>query len=114
MLKSSIADEDRWLECSSESCGYEGIRKTFKNEDKKLKCPQCGAVPEEIDDASQEVYSYFVDLVVRDVAKTMAKRDGVTEWNNDVWERYLDLINSGGYSIYATIDPTVQAQVDKI
>jgi len=114
MLKSSIAEEDRWIECSSESCDYEGIRKTYKVADKKIKCPVCGTVPEEIDDASQEVYSYFVDLVVQDVAKALAKRDGVTEWNKDVWERYLDLINSSGYSIYATIDPAVQAQVDKI
>ena len=26
VLKSSIAEEDRWVECSNESCGYEGIR----------------------------------------------------------------------------------------
>lgn len=114
VLKSSIAEEDRWVECSNESCGYEGIRKTYKVSGNTIKCPECGAVPEQIDDASQEVYSYFVDLVVQDVAKALAKRDGVTEWNKNVWERYLDLINSSGYSIYATIDPTVQAQVDKI
>ena len=114
VLKSTIADEDRWIECSSESCDYEGIRKTYKVSGNKIQCPVCGTVPEEINDASQEVYSYFVDLVVRDVAKALAKRDGVTEWNEGVWERYLNLINSSGYSIYATIDPTVQAQVDKI
>lgn len=114
VLKSSIADEDRWVECSSEACDYEGVRKSFVASGNAIKCPQCGTVPEEVDDASQEVYSYFVDLVVQDVAKALAKRDGVTEWNKSVWDRYLDLINSSGYSIYATIDPTVQAQVDKI
>ena len=114
VLKRSIAEEDRWIECSSKSCDYEGVRKTYKTAENTIKCPQCGAVPEEVDDASQEVYSYFVDLVVQDVAKALAKRDGVTEWNKNVWDRYLDLINSSGYSIYATIDPTVQAQVDKI
>lgn len=114
VLKSSIADEDRWVECSAQSCDYEGTRKTYTVSGNTIKCPQCGAVPDEIDDASQEVYSYFVDLVVQDVAKALAKRDGVTEWNKSVWERYLDLINSSGYSIFATIDPTVQAQVDKI
>lgn len=114
VLKSSIAADDRWVECSNESCGYEGVRKTFAVSGSSIKCPQCGAVPEEVDDASQEVYSYFVDLVVQDVAKALAKRDGVTEWNKTIWDRYLDLINSSGYSIYATIDPTVQAQVDKI
>ncbi len=114
VLKSSIADEDRWVECSNASCGYEGTKKTYKKSGNSIKCPKCEAVPEQISDASQEVYSYFVDLVVQDVAKALAKRDGVTEWNKNVWERYLDLINSSGYSIYATIDPTVQAQVDKI
>ena len=114
VLKNSIADEDRWVECSKEACGYEGTRKTYTKSGSTIKCPKCGSVPEEIGDASQKVYSYFVDLVVQDVAKALAKRDGVTEWNKSVWERYLDLINSSGYSIYATIDPTVQAQVDKI
>lgn len=114
VLKNSIAEDDRWIECSSKSCDYEGVRKTYKTAENTIKCPQCGAVPEEVDDASQEVYSYFVDLVVQDVAKALAKRDGVTEWNKNVWDRYLDLINSSGYSIYATIDPAVQAQVDKI
>jgi penicillin-binding protein 1A len=114
VLKNSIAEEDRWVECTNESCDYEGMRKTYTKSGDTIKCPQCGKVPKEIDDASQEVYSYFVDLVVQDVAKALAKRDGVTEWNKNVWERYLDLINSSGYSIYATIDPSVQAQVDKI
>ena len=114
VLKSSIAPEDQWVECTNETCGYEGVRKTYVASGNSIKCPNCGTVPKEVDDASQEVYSYFVDLVVQDVAKALAKRDGVTEWNQNIWQRYLDLINSSGYSIYATIDPTVQAQVDKI
>ena len=114
VLKNSIATEDRWIECSNEACGYEGVRKTFNVSGNSIKCPQCGSVPEEIDDASQEVYSYFVDVVVQDVAKAMAKKDGIEKWDDSIWETYLDRINSGGYSIYATIDPTVQSQVDKI
>lgn len=114
VLKNSIAPEDRWIVCSNSSCGYEGVRKTYTVSGNTIKCPKCDTVPKQIDDASQKVYSYFVDLVVQDVAKALAKRDGVTEWNRNIWQRYLDLINSSGYSIYATIDPTVQAQVDKI
>lgn len=114
VLKNRIAEEDRWIECSNENCGYEGIRKTFKVEDNVTKCPECGTVPEIKDNASQEVYSYFVDVVVQDVARAMARNNGVEQWNDAIWKEYLNRINTGGYSIYSTIDPTVQAQVDKI
>ena len=114
VLKSSIAEEDRWVECSNTECGYEGIRSTFNTSGKDLVCPQCGEVPEVVTDASQEVYSYFVDVVIQDVAKAMAKQDGVEQWNQDTWEIYLDRINRGGYHIYSTMDTTVQAHVDNI
>lgn len=114
VLKNKIADEDRWVECANEACDYEGVRKSYTVSGDTIKCPVCGTVPKQINDASQEVYSYFVDVVVQDVAKAMAKKDGIEKWNDDIWKEYLNRINSGGYSIYATIDPTVQAQVDKI
>ncbi len=114
VLKSTIAKEDQWVECTTEGCGYEGIRSTYDQDGSAIKCPKCGAVPEEIDDASQEVYSYFVDVVLQDLAKAMAKQDGIEEWNDDIWENYLDQINRGGYHIYTTLNPDVQAQVDKI
>ncbi len=113
VLKSTIADEDKWVVCAKESCGYEGIRSTFGTK-KKEKCPACGTTPEIKEDASQEVYSYFVDTLLKDVAKDMAEKDHVTEWNQDILEYYLNKINSGGYHIYATIDMKVQNQVDKI
>ena len=114
VLKNSIAPEDRWIKCSKEDCDYQGVQKSYQVSGKTIKCPKCGTVPDVIDDASQEVYSYFVDLVVQDVAKAMAKRDGITEWTKDIWERYHERISSGGYSIYSTMDPKVQAQVDAI
>lgn len=114
VLKSSIADEDKWVECSNAECGYEGIRSTYTKDGDHILCPNCGAVPVELDDASQEVYSYFVDVVLQDVAKAMAKQDGITEWNDSIWESYLDQINRGGYHIYCTLDPDVQEQVDEI
>ncbi len=112
VLKSSIDDADRWIVCSNEACDYQGIRSTYGTD--SAKCPVCGTVPEIADDASQEVYSYFVDVLLEDVAKDLAKRDGITEWNDSIWEDYLDRINRGGYHIYATIDMRVQNQIDKI
>ena len=114
VLKSTIAEEDKWVVCSNESCGYEGIRSTYTVNGEDIKCPQCGTVAKIAEDESQEVYSYFVDALLEDVARTMAERDGVTEWSDSIWEDYLDRINRGGYHIYATYDETVQNQVDKI
>ena len=114
VLKNEIAESDRWVECTNTECGYEGIRKTYTVDGDKIKCPECGTVPEEINDASQEVYSYFVDVVLQDVAKAMAKQDGIEKWNDDIWETYIDRINRGGYHIYTTIDTKVQNQIDKI
>ena len=113
VLKSSIAEEDQWVICSNENCDYEGLRKTFQAGN-AMKCPNCGTAPEVKTDASQEVYPYYVDALLKEVAKDMAAKDGITEWNNDIWMDYLDRINRGGYHIYATIDTKVQAQVDKI
>ncbi len=113
VLKSTIADEDKWVVCANPDCGYEGIRSTF-GDSKKGKCPECKTVPEIKSDASQEVYSYFVDALLKDVARDMAQQDNVTEWDQDIWEYYLNKINCGGYHIYATIDMKVQKQVDKI
>lgn len=114
VLKSSIDEEDRWVECTNSGCGYEGIRSTYESDGDDIKCPKCGTVPEEVDDSSQDVYSYFVDVVIQDVAKAMAKQDGIEEWNDDIWENYLDQINRGGYHIYSTINTNVQDQVDNI
>jgi len=113
VLKSGVDEEDTWTVCSSESCDYEGIRSTF-GEAGSLKCPKCGTATKIAEDNSQEVYSYFVDAALKDVARDLAKRDGITEWNQTIWEDYLDKINRGGYHIYLTLDADVQAQVDKI
>lgn len=113
VLKGSIDEQDRWLVCANAECGYQGVRSTF-TADNALKCPKCGTVPEIIEDASQEVYSYYVDALVTDVARAMAEQDGVTEWNKDIRAIYMDRLSRGGYSIYATIDTKVQEQVDLI
>ena len=113
VLKSTIADSDKWIVCANESCDYEGIRSTYGKSGKE-KCPKCGTKPEIKTDASQEVYSYFVDAMLKDVARDLAEKDKVTEWNQDIWEYYLNKINSGGYHIYSTLDIKVQKQIDKI
>ncbi len=114
VLKNEIALEDKWIACVNPECDYAGIRKSYIVSGNSIKCPKCGAVPEEEKDSSQKVYSYFVDVVLQDVAKAMAKQDGIEEWNDNIWRTYHDRINRGGYHIYTTIDTAVQNQVDKI
>ena len=113
VLKSGISEENTWTVCAGDGCDYAGIRSTY-GESGALKCPKCGTAPKITEDNSQEVYSYFVDAALKDVARDLARRDGITEWNQTIWEDYLDKINRGGYHIYLTLDQKVQAQVDKI
>ncbi|MBQ8797794.1 MAG: transglycosylase domain-containing protein [Oscillospiraceae bacterium] len=114
VFKSGVAEEDKWTICSNEECGYKGVRSTFKKEDDNVYCPKCNSVVTVATDGSQEVYSYFVDALLEDVARDMALQDGITNWNDSIWEDYMDRISRGGFHIYATIDTDVQAAVDKI
>ena len=120
VLKSGIAEEDRWAYCHREDyegCGYEGTVGTFTKEGEKYYCPNCGEHVEILQDSSQAVYSWYVDAVLKDVAMEMAKRDGM-DWN-DATEKeleafYKEIICRSGYHIYTTIDLDVQAEVDRI
>ena len=114
VFKSGIAEEDTWTVCTNEGCGYEGIRSTFKIDGDAVVCTVCNATVEVTTDASQEVYSYFVDALLEDVARDLALQDGITEWNKDIRQDYMDRISHSGYSIYATIDKRVQAAVDAV
>lgn len=52
------------------------------------------------------VYSYFVDQVIRDVASDLSDATGYS------YDIAYQMVLSGGYSIYATIDPAVQAALE--
>ncbi|MBQ6997151.1 MAG: transglycosylase domain-containing protein [Oscillospiraceae bacterium] len=114
VLKDGIDPEDRVADCDHEGCGYHGKVGTFVlQSDGRYYCPQCGNKTEIGVNASQEVYSWFADTAVRDVAKQMAAEAGM-EWNDQTQRLYLDLITNGGYHIYTTLNMDVQRQVDKI
>jgi len=112
VFKDGIDDEDRLAVCPNDSCGYEDVARKFATESGSF-CPVCGSEVELIVTSSEEVYSWFVDTVLEDVAKDMAERDGM-EWNDDTYDIYMDLISKGGYHIYTTLDKRVQAQIDLI
>ena len=112
VLKNGIDPEDTWTVCAG--CGYAAIAATYEGTSTRLVCPKCSYVTEVDIGISQEVYSYFVDTVLEDVAKELAKQDGVEEWNDEHWRYYMDKINRGGYHIYTTYDARVQSIVDSV
>ena len=128
IFKRGIDDQDRWTKCVDvydesnvlifEGCGYKGpVRDlvTTENGDKNIYfCPECGHEIDAMIDASKDVYSWYVDTVLEDVAKDLAERDGVTTWDRTVSERYINKIARSGYHIYTPYSPSVQAAVDKV
>ena len=59
-------------------------------------------------DGSEEYYSYFEDQVIRDVVSDLCEKTGYE------YDIVYKMIMTGGYSIYSTYDPDVQAAVDKV
>ena len=116
VFKEGIADEDRWTVCDNLECGYAGIRSTFTAEGGNYYCPECGSHTSVQTDASQYIYSWFVDAVIIDVASAMAAEDGRIwdELGEETQEYYLERIQKGGYHIYTTLDMDVQAAVDAV
>ncbi len=114
VLKKGIDEGDRVADCENEECLYHGKVSTFeKREDGRYYCPVCGAITTIGEDSSQEVYSYFVDTVLEDLAMALAEKNGV-EWNDETKKLYKAIISRSGYHIYSTLDMEVQNQVDKI
>lgn len=114
VLKRGIDDEDRVADCENENCLYHGKVGTFeKKDDGKYYCPKCGEVTTIGENASQTVYSYFMDTVLEDVAMALAEKNGV-EWNKDTKKAYMQLIGRSGYHIYTTLDMDVQNEIDRI
>ena len=115
VFKSGIADEDRWVVCGNEQCGYQGIMRMFASEGGHF-CPMCGTQTSVKTDASQHIYSWYVDAVLVDVAADFAAADGYDwdELDEKTREIYLERIQKGGYHIYTPLDMNVQQTVDAV
>ncbi len=127
VFKRGIAAEDRWTTCKdvledkgdlvSAGCGYSGPVRDLtvegEGESAVYSCPVCGNTVDLTTDASQSIYSWYVDQVLDDVAKAMAEQNG-EEWGTKVRENYLELISRAGYHIYTPYDAQVQAAVDSV
>ncbi len=113
VFKDGIAEEDRMAQCLNTECNYRGIVGTLKKTDGGYACPNCGkAVPVGVN-ASQEVYSWYMDTVYEDVAKALMARDGV-EVDKENMKTYKQLIARSGFHIYTCLDMDVQKAVDSV
>lgn len=118
VFKKGVDPEDKNADCDNEGCGYHGIIRTFDlHEDGVYYCPQCGQATKVGTDASEEVYSWFVDTLLEDVGEAYAKLNGVDWAKMTKVERneYISLnISKAGLHIYTTYDEEAQAAVDAI
>ena len=96
--------------------GYENTRSHFTGEGDTCYCPQCGEQVAVSTDASQHIYSWFVDAVIVDFASYLADQDGKVwdDLSTNDQSIYLNRIQKGGYHIYTTLDMDVQKQVDAV
>ena len=95
------------------SCGYFDTARHYDREDDVFTCPECGTVADIVLDSSSDMYSWFTELVLEDVAKAFAEKQGL-DWNSENKTALMEQVKRGGYHIFTTIDTEVQAQVDKI
>ena len=95
------------------NCGFYDIARHYDRDGDVFTCPECGVVADIVLDSSSDMYSWFTELVMEDVAKALAEKQGM-EWNSENKTALMEQIKRGGYHIFSTIDMEVQAQVDKI
>ena len=110
VFKYGIDEVDVTYECENEDCDYSGDQGSYLFVDGFYCCPQCGT---ELTMDSDDVYSWFVETVLNDVAKALAELNGWS-WSDKTRETCMNLIKRGGYHIYTTLDMDVQEQVDAI
>ena len=87
-------------------CGFDGKRSDYIKRDDAYYCPNCDSQNYAVDDSN--AYSYFVDTVYRDVVNDLCDQYDLS------WNAAEKKLLTGGYSIYATIDPTIQATIDHV
>ena len=112
-FRSGIPPEDRLSTCVNKNCGNRAMVKELIESEGDYHCPKCGEEVPITESYSEEVYSWFTEQVMEDVARALAEQNGV-EWSDNTSKIYMEQIRRGGYNIYTTMDKRVQDQVDAI
>ncbi len=76
-------------------------------------CPQCTHKNTFVVEKVVDVYSWYTEMVMDDVAQDLCEANG-DEWNSETKKTYLELIKRSGFHIYACIDTEVQKKVDEV
>ena len=88
-------------------CGYEGTIRNFEADGDYYTCPQCGTQNQFVVE-KKDYYSYFEDTVIRDVSNDLAELKGIT------YDAANQMVTTGGFRIYSTLDVEAQAKVDEV
>ncbi len=88
-------------------CGFEGTIGKYKADGDYYTCPQCGT-QNQFDVEKKDYYSWFEDTVIRDVSADLAELKGIS------YEAASQMVTTGGFRIYSTLDLEAQAKVDEV
>ena len=58
--------------------------------------------------ADQEIYSYYVEAVIKDVTEDLMEQKGISQ------DTARQLLYNGGYRVYSCLDPYIQGCVDNV
>lgn len=92
---------------SCPNCGYLGNVDSYASDGDYLTCPNCGE-QFQYEAEKEDYYTYFEDQVVRDVIQDLMDEYGYT------YDYASQVVTTGGFHIYATIDLDVQDVVDSV
>lgn len=69
---------------------------------------QSGETTKKTEETEKEVFSYFTDTLIDQLVDDLVEKKGYTK------ERAEDVLYTGGYKIYATLDTKIQKTVDEV
>ena len=101
----SMSEVDQSFACAE--CEYEASIGKFKADGDYYTCPQCGH-QNQFDVERKDYYSYFEDTIIRDVSMDLAELKGIT------YNAANQMVTTGGFRIYSTMDLAAQAKVDEV
>ena len=101
----SYSASDQKYSCAE--CGFEGEIDAFEAAGDYYICPTCGH-ENQFDVEKEDYYSWFEDTVIRDVSNDLAELKGIT------YEAANQMVTTGGFRIYSTLDLEIQAKLDSV
>ena len=101
----SMSASDQKFTCAE--CGYQAAIGKYKADGDYFTCPECG-FQNQFDVEKKDYYSYFEDQVIIDVSNDLAALKGIT------YEAANQMVITGGFRIYSTLDQEAQAKVDAV